>query len=191
MEIGRSGVDSQAITEEAILADARFSETQASQVPAEGLQDPSRSVQIMLRACREQCLLTGRVPRTQRSRQIALVIALSVTGLLSAVTFFGWFVYSWGQQGSQQVAPGGALAELDAVDPTHSDSSIVSDEIVVEDNLTEGTASSIDVDGTKAGDSGTDNRESPETTNPLEEPNGGSGTGSDADTDPLATLHHQ
>ena len=42
--------------------------------------------------------------KTQKSRQIGLVIALSATGLIAAVMFFGWFVNSWKQQGEQELA---------------------------------------------------------------------------------------
>ena len=215
VEIGRSGVDSQAITEESISADARLSESHASRIPAEGFAG-SESL-----APENADGMSGAIPpdwqssKTQRSRQIALVIALSATGLLAALVFFGWFVYSWGQQRSQQVATAGAETELGARDPTNSDPAnsdpansdpansdptnsdpansdpansdpnIGSDETTANDNLRKGTVSSIDDDGTNVGDRGTDPRQSTETTNSTQEPNGISETGLNAQTDPV------
>ena len=185
MEIGRSGVDSQAITEEAISADARISRSQTPQVPPEGFAG-SESV-----APDHAESMAGAIPpdwqsaKTQRSRQIALVIALLAIGLMAAVMFFGWFVYSWGQQEAQQAASGSGPSELDAIDQTNSDSTIGSDQTVAEDHLTEGTTSSIDDDGPSDGDSEVQTNQSTETTNLTGEPNGGSGTGSDLQTDPV------
>ena len=88
--VGASDVDSQAITEEAIPApsegefDAPATEAFAggedleSDSPANGLEPPA-----------------WQSDRTQRTRQVALVVALSVSGLLAAILFFGWFVRNW------------------------------------------------------------------------------------------------
>ena len=104
VEIGRSGVDSQAITEEAIAPDPGLAGGAAQQINAEGFAG-SDSV-----LAENTDGLSGAMPpdwqsaKTEKSRQIALVIALSATGLIAAVMFFGWFVSSWGQREEEQAS---------------------------------------------------------------------------------------
>ncbi|NND98982.1 MAG: hypothetical protein HKN47_16830, partial [Pirellulaceae bacterium] len=93
--VGSSQVDSEAITEDAI--DAEASEAVASDVTPSGftsdgsIADPVASSDA----------LGGPMPpswqseRTQRSRQIGLVVALTAAGLLGSVLLFGWFVKNW------------------------------------------------------------------------------------------------
>lgn len=188
VEIGRSSVDSQAITEEAISADVGLSESQVSQGTAEGFAG-SESL-----ASEHDDGMAGAIPpdwqssKTQRSRQIALVIALSATGLLAAVMFFGWFVYSWGQPESQQLATGGGETGRETYDPENSDPensdpNLGSGVTAADDPGRHSTAGSID-DGTEVEDRGTDPIQTTETTPPTEEPNGISETGSNVPTHP-------
>ena len=90
--VGSSHVDSEAITEDAINADpgAVVDPTDAPQgfttddtiSPASSTADPLSNP--MPPAWQSE--------RTQRSRQIAMVVALAASGLLGAVLLFGWFV---------------------------------------------------------------------------------------------------
>lgn len=104
VEIGRSGVDSQAITEEAIAADPGLAGGVPRQINAEGFAGSDSVLPENTDG------LSGAMPpdwqsaKTQKSRQIALVIALSATGLIAAVMFFGWFVSSWGQRDVEQAS---------------------------------------------------------------------------------------
>ena len=141
VEIGRSGVDSQAITEEAIVADSGFSSGEDGFSSGE---DGFSSGEDGFSSGEEQSAtvegfagsdsvspesndaLSGAMhpdwqsAKTQKSRQIALVIALSATGLIAAVMFFGWFVSSWGQREVQQASSVGPQA-ADAVESSSGD----------------------------------------------------------------------
>ena len=98
VEIGHSGVDSQAITEEAIAADSGIAEESSLPPGAEGFLGtdsvPPESTDGLAGAMHPD----WQSAKTQKSRQIALVVALAATGLITAVLFFGWFVSSWGQR---------------------------------------------------------------------------------------------
>jgi hypothetical protein len=120
--VGRSNVDSQAITEEGIDVDdgstdsgagsgadtgadtgdgQRFSGSQA--IDGDGAEsvapaDPSQ----------------WQSDRTRRSRQVALVVTLSLAGLCGGVAIFSWFVHSWRQRSATAVT----AAESPVADPT-------------------------------------------------------------------------
>ena len=98
VEIGHSGVDSQAITEEAIAADSGIAEESSLPPGVEGFLGtdsvPPESTDGLAGAMHPD----WQSAKTQKSRQIALVVALAATGLITAVLFFGWFVSSWGQR---------------------------------------------------------------------------------------------
>jgi len=110
VEIGRSGVDSQAITEDAITADGRLTGGAVSQVRDEGFAGADSVLPENSDGLSGAMHPDWQSAKTQKSRQIALVIALSATGLIAAVMFFGWFVTSWGQQEVQQISTAGNQA---------------------------------------------------------------------------------
>lgn len=124
VEVGRSSVDSQAITEEAIAADDGSSFE--PNVDAQGFHGTDSIPDEMP---------SGAIPpdwqsdKTRRSKQVALVVAVSVSGLLLAVAVFGWFVRSWGKSDSTQevaqVAAEGSTA--DSVDDVSSGTSNTQD----------------------------------------------------------------
>ncbi|MGI9470070.1 MAG: hypothetical protein ACR2NZ_00970 [Rubripirellula sp.] len=122
VEVGRSSVDSQAITEEAITAgeSAGFEPS----VEAQGFSGADTI------ATDEPDSLPGAVPpdwqsdKTRRSRQIALVVALSASGLLLACAVFGWFVHSWGTEDVQSAPM--EVAEDSAVEPENSVADVTS-----------------------------------------------------------------
>mgnify|MGYP001825643909 CR=1 FL=1 len=95
--VGGSSIDSQAITEEAISASegaslgaietaSGFEGGESNAPPHEFDSEPSPP--------------DWQSDRTRRSRQIALVAALSITSLLVAIAGFSWFVQSWRKQAS-------------------------------------------------------------------------------------------
>ncbi len=93
--VGQSDIDSQAITEEGIAVG------QDEQFPAEPAADPNRfagSESIESAAPPSLDQPQWQSERTRRSKQIALVVALSLSGLLIAGVVFGWFVRSWRAQ---------------------------------------------------------------------------------------------
>ncbi len=102
--VGSSGVDSEAITEDAIDA----ANDPAEAATGSGFTDSDTA------ASRDLGETGGDVPslmlpawqseRTERSRQIALVVAISISSLIAATLFFGWFVRSWRQQSTANVA---------------------------------------------------------------------------------------
>ena len=121
VEVGRSSIDSQAITEEAIAAEDGSSFE--PNVDAQGFTGTDSVPDEMP---------SGAIPpdwqsdKTRRSKQVALVVALSVSGLLLAVAVFGWFVRSWGKsdpaQDVAQVAEQGSSADSgDGAGPGTSD----------------------------------------------------------------------
>lgn len=101
--VGGSSIDSQAITEEAISASegaslgandaaSGFEGGESNAPPHEFDGEPTPP--------------DWQSDRTRRSRQIALVAALSLTSLLVAIAGFSWFVQSWRKQASNpQQAP--------------------------------------------------------------------------------------
>ncbi len=114
--IGESSVDSEAITEDAI-APAGFGRSDA---PENAIQpiDPSGRQPFAGPPPTHQDRARTIPPeqgwqseRTQRSRQIALVAALSLTGLLISATVFGWFVSVWRAPATTSNA---ALSETDS-----------------------------------------------------------------------------
>ncbi len=94
--MGASNVDSQAITEDAIAAPSD-SEIGDSEEQASGFAD-SRPDAVQDDPASETASPPNpawQSQRTQKSRQIALVIAVSAAGLLAAGLFFSWFVRTW------------------------------------------------------------------------------------------------
>ena len=96
--VGQSSVDSEAITEEAIAADPEFShEDSLSNEPAfagsESLASDSNPADYESDSTGSP--LNWQSEKTQRSRQIAFVVAVSISGLLVAIAAFSWFVQSW------------------------------------------------------------------------------------------------
>lgn len=104
VEIGHSGVDSQAITEEAIAADSGFANGSVQPANDEGFAGSDSVLPETSDGLSGAMHPDWQSVKTQKSRQIGLVIALSATGLIAAVMFFGWFVKSWGQQEVQGIA---------------------------------------------------------------------------------------
>jgi hypothetical protein len=106
--VGSASVDSQALTEDAI------------DVPDEADLDP-RAVPSgfagpeALGSASDTDSLTSPLPpdwqseRTQRSRQIGMIVALSLASLLGAVLFFGWFVRSWQRETASNEAAENAV----------------------------------------------------------------------------------
>jgi hypothetical protein len=131
--VGQSNVDSQAITEEAIGADGPSADA-APESQADG-ESPARSFAAsdQFDGAAPTAMAAWQSERTQRSRQIALVIAVSLSGLLAAIAVFAWFVNSWrGRAGSGAEVVASIDSELDqptddppeppAVPPTIADS---------------------------------------------------------------------
>ncbi len=108
VEIGHSGVDSQAITEEAITADSRLATGSVQPTHDEGFAGSDSVLPELSDGLSGAMHPDWQSAKTQKSRQIGLVIALSATGLIAAVMFFSWFVSSWKQQGEQELATVGA-----------------------------------------------------------------------------------
>ena len=104
VEIGHLGVDSQAITEEAIAADSGLAEGSVQAAHDEGFAGADSVLPETSDGLSGAMHPDWQSAKTQKSRQIGLVIALSATGLIAAVMFFGWFVNSWKQQGEQELA---------------------------------------------------------------------------------------
>lgn len=106
--VGQPNVDSEAITEDAIAFDEEVSGDTAPSAPFEGEAGPSDHPE----AAPATSPLQWQSERTQRSRQIALVVAVSISGLLVAVAVFSWFVQSW-----QSDQPGEQVAQTQPVTP--------------------------------------------------------------------------
>ncbi len=119
--VGGSSVDTQAITEDAISSpetdsDANQVETSGGFVGGEATSEDT----------------TGAAPippqwqssRSQRSRQIALVAAVSISGLLAAVLLFSWFVRNW--RSNDNVAQQDPAAEVDT-DPAQQQATVDAD----------------------------------------------------------------
>ncbi len=101
--VGASDVDSQAITEEAISSPDELPDDAGQ--PVSSFTEPEATEES------ERPGETTTIPpqwqshSTHRSRQIALVVAVSVSGLLTAALFFGWFVKQWNQPSVAQTDP--------------------------------------------------------------------------------------
>ena len=119
--VGGSNIDSQAITEEAISASDGASLGSAEAVASGFVGDEGNDTGSVEPISASPMPPPWQSDRTQRSRQIALVIALSLVSLLVAVAGFWWFVQSSrGRQssaqnsesaGSESAASGSAASE--------------------------------------------------------------------------------
>lgn len=89
--VGQSDVDSQAITEDGIAQDEEGSLATAEMPEGFSGSEDLDADESAVSAVPPQ----WQSDRTRRSRQIALVVALSFSGLLTAVAIFSWFVRSW------------------------------------------------------------------------------------------------
>ncbi len=112
--VGAASVDSQALTEDAI------------DVPAEADLDPGSLPSGFagpqpLASESDADQVSSPLPpdwqseRTQRSRQIGMIVALSLASLLGALLFFGWFVRSWQRETASNATVENAI---DAAEPT-------------------------------------------------------------------------
>ncbi len=108
--VGSPQVDSEAITEEAIAAGSA-SEFEPPDVPSGfggQMLDTAPSGQS---AADHAPAIGGPLPptwessRTQRSRHIALVVALAGSGLIAAVLMFTWFVKNWPAENEASTQP--------------------------------------------------------------------------------------
>ncbi len=98
--VGQSDVDSQAITEDGIAYDEEGSlASEEMPVGFSGSEDLDAD-----ESAASAVLPQWQSERTQRSRQIAMVVALSLSGLLTAVAVFSWFVRSWRQTSASTTA---------------------------------------------------------------------------------------
>ena len=121
VEIGHLGVDSQAITEEAIAADSALAAGSVQTAHDEGFAGSDSVVPESSDGLSGAMHPDWQSAKTQKSRQIGLVIALSATGLIAAVMFFGWFVNSWKQQGEQELATVGTqIGDIPSTDSEKS-----------------------------------------------------------------------
>jgi hypothetical protein len=116
--VGQSSVDSQAITEEGIeVGDGSTDVAEESN----GARPFARSETIDANG---DDLVAPADPsqwqsdRTRRSRQIALVVALSLAGLLSGIAVFSWFVHTWRQRSVPATAEVSASEAVEAADAT-------------------------------------------------------------------------
>jgi len=110
--VGQSSIDSQAITEEAIdpsgfalgqgepPSDDIGSADSKGQQPFAGTQPVGEEEANPIPPAQ-----TWQSERTLRSRQIVLIASLSITSLLIAIAFFGWFVVSWRQRSTSISQP--------------------------------------------------------------------------------------
>jgi hypothetical protein len=139
LAIGQSSIDSEAITEDAIAsADSVDVLNPAAEDAMEPIADSGRQPfagQPPAPVDGNRSVPPDQVwqsPRTAQRRQIALVAALSVTGLLVAATVFGWFVSVWREPNDSNTA---AISDIDPAGET-----IVS---VPADSPDEATVSSV------------------------------------------------
>lgn len=116
--VGAASVDSQALTEDAI------------DVPAEADLDPGSLPSGFagpqpLASESDADQVSSPLPpdwqseRTQRSRQIGMIVALSLASLLGALLFFGWFVRSWQRETASNATVENAI---DAAEPAATES---------------------------------------------------------------------
>ncbi len=115
--VGQSDVDSQAITEDGIAQDEEGSlapeEMPVGFSGSEDLDADGSTVSAVPPQWQSD--------RTRRSRQIAMVVALSLAGLLTAVAVFSWFVRSWRQKSaSTTAAAASSIGEQPSVEATTS-----------------------------------------------------------------------
>ena len=101
--VGQSSIDSEAITEESIPVDSSAMDhpddpNAPAFAGAESVADPHESDS-------PTSALSWQSEKAQRSRQIALVVAVSISGLLLAIAIFGWFIQSWRAPVVTPVAP--------------------------------------------------------------------------------------
>ena len=118
--IGQDDIDSEAITEESVDSDRQFASALPPDLPGgfEGQFDSEASESAPPVALPEA---GGRFEgwqshRTQRTRQIGLVVMLATSLLLFAAIVFGWFVRSW--QRSQPSGTPEVVATADAAQST-------------------------------------------------------------------------
>lgn len=139
--VGRSSVDSQAITEEGIdVADAPIdpSATSANGQRFSGSEEiDSGSTDTVTPADPYQ----WQSDRTRRSRQVALVVALSLAGLCSGVAIFSWFVQSWRKRSVAQMTSSETLEQ-----ETTSVSATPNEQPELSAPSTEPTSESVDAD---------------------------------------------
>ncbi len=112
--VGGSGIDSQAITEEAISASEGAALGSADSTPSGFVGDEGNRSGFGVSASASPMPPQWQSDRTQRSRQIALVVAVSLASLLVAVAGFWWFV-----QSSRNGQPAAVVSETDTVDLTN------------------------------------------------------------------------
>ncbi len=94
LAVGDSSVDSQALTEDSINVDT--DDLDASSAPSGFVGDVPEQAHEPLPGAP---MPPGwQSEKTQRSRQIGLIVAISATSLLGAVLVFGWFIRSWRKQ---------------------------------------------------------------------------------------------
>ncbi|MFK8114499.1 MAG: hypothetical protein AB8B91_20025 [Rubripirellula sp.] len=93
--VGQSNVDSEAITEEAIAMQQELSDDPPTlESGFVGEEQLAEQESLAADTAHRPNPLQWQSERTQRSRQIALVVALSISGLLLAIAVFSWFVRS-------------------------------------------------------------------------------------------------
>ncbi|WP_145421116.1 hypothetical protein [Planctomycetes bacterium K23_9] len=124
--VGAPEIDSEAITEEAIAADAtddgdpiEVPRGFGGEVPDSTSEDLDSGVGPLPPAWQSS--------RSQRSRQIALVVALAGSGLIAAVLMFGWFVKNWSAESESTTETVAQETTVDSVnnaaDPESTDQS--------------------------------------------------------------------
>ncbi|MCG8651518.1 MAG: hypothetical protein MI861_16875, partial [Pirellulales bacterium] len=115
--VGAPSVDSQAITEDAIAAPDDTPSNQHSAPPAgfAGVESLDHSEEAL--PADPTIPPDWQSRRTHKSRQVALVVAVAVTGLLTAVLFFGWFVRKWSPQSTEVAVDTEAETAAGPADP--------------------------------------------------------------------------
>ncbi len=118
--VGTENVDSQAITEDAIDV-----ETDSHVDPA-SMPSGFASSESLESEARHDSLPASVPPdwqseRTQRSRQIGLIVALSLSSLVGAILLFSWFVRSWQQETANSTASRDLIAVTEDSNPVTPD----------------------------------------------------------------------
>ena len=141
LAVGSSGVDSGAITEDAI--ESELTDSAPTDAPSGFTADATVPNEAEPPAAMGPMPPNWQSERTQRSRQIGLVVALGGAGLLGAIGLFGWFVKNWNDQPSAAV-----VESTDTTDP-----SISEDTATVSPDPTEATQPPITTDQVADGSS--------------------------------------